>query len=324
MQLTKRRAVKARTRGRLRDHEVLSTIRDVLSNTYLKEGKDYFVGENIPGESRRGDIFFPVPRIVCIFDQFAVERGWDMESRGWKVITLVDSSERYIKSVVYRIIRKFHKDFRTWNPKDRWQEIVDEWGECSECGLCKDRQNLVLGEFSEKFDSCEVMIVGEGPGPDEDEQGRPFVGKSGMALRRWMKKAGIEDNYFITNAVCCFPGRDENRRIKPPSVKHIKACRNRLLQTIEVMNPSVVVNVGEIALKAVMGKGMIKEARGLRQKRIIKRQKKGSRLLYFKSLTVYHPSYIIRQRGKRGNDLMKIAVEDLRRALQYARGIADE
>ena len=171
----------------------------------------------------------------------------------------------------------------------------------------------------------EVLFVGEAPGITEDEKGIPFCGRTGKLFRRWLDRAGIKQDYFITNAVSCWPERDEHKRDRKPDSKQIGRCRERILDLIELTSPDVVIPVGVVALKSLMGKGMMKDSRGKRQKRLIKRRSGGKvRMLYFKVCAVYHPSWVMRLRGKAVGNKSKLCIEDIQNAVNYARGIKSE
>ena len=85
---------------------------------------------------------------------------------------------------------------------------------CQKCGLCETRKNVVFGEG---VPDAEVMFIGEGPGQNEDEQGKPFVGRSGQLLDQYLHAIHLsrEKNIFITNIVKCRP--PENRDRCPPN-----------------------------------------------------------------------------------------------------------
>ena len=85
-----------------------------------------------------------------------------------------------------------------------WEDLSNQIKNCNKCDLCKTRKNVVIGEG--KRENCKLVIVGEGPGEQEDEQGRPFVGKSGELLTRFLNDAKIaRDSIYITNIVKCRP-----------------------------------------------------------------------------------------------------------------------
>jgi len=125
------------------------------------------------------------------------------------------------------------------------------------------------------------MIIGEGPGQQEDEQGRPFVGRSGKLLTRALTQAGLErDQVFITNIVKCRP--PNNRK---PTKSESTTCTNLLLaQQIKIINPRILCTLGSSALAGFI-RGPIKIA--LMHGKPIAWQ---GRII----LPTYHPAYILR------------------------------
>jgi len=110
---------------------------------------------------------------------------------------------------------------------------------CLRCPLAYSRKNAVLGEG--KFGS--LMLIGEAPGKDEDERGRPFVGRAGKLLESLLTAEGLARNeVYITNVVKCRPPR--NRR---PSSSEIAACLPYLHKEIELVAPKAILLMGATA-----------------------------------------------------------------------------
>lgn len=112
---------------------------------------------------------------------------------------------------------------------------------CEKCDLCKTRTNVVFGTG---VPDAEVMLVGEGPGQNEDEQGLPFVGRSGQLLDKYLFSIDLsrETNIFITNIVKCRP--PENR---DPLPSEREACLSYLREQFKLMHPKIVVCLGRIS-----------------------------------------------------------------------------
>ena len=123
----------------------------------------------------------------------------------------------------------------------QWEELRESCLACQNCDLCKTRTNLVFGTGP---CHAEVMIVGEGPGRMEDEQGQPFVGRSGQLLDVFLDTIHLhrEKNVFITNIVKCRP--PENR---DPLPEERQACLPWLRQQFRLIRPKLVVCMGRIA-----------------------------------------------------------------------------
>lgn len=152
--------------------------------------------------------------------------------------------------------------------------LLEEYSHCEACELlCQSRVQPVFGSGSA---SARILYVGESPGIEDDEAGMPFVGPSGRLLLQLFEKAWwpdpemeeirlIDDNeaffdrlrdylegqIFFTNAVMC---RAEDDR--PPSARELKACRDRLHQTIYAVDPTLIITGGKIAATAVLGKNV--------------------------------------------------------------------
>lgn len=138
-----------------------------------------------------------------------------------------------------------------WPETDRRDDLVDLAAvaeaarDCRRCGLGGMRKNAVPGEGNP---SARIMWIGEGPGADEDEQGRPFVGAAGRMLDRLISAMGlVRDEMFIGNVVKCRP--PHNREPEPDEVR---ACLPYLARQIELIRPEIIVILGATALKALI------------------------------------------------------------------------
>ncbi len=143
--------------------------------------------------------------------------------------------------------------FRNPTAKHLRSNLVTELSElrarassCQDCRLASGRTTVVFGEGSP---SATLMVIGEGPGRDEDLQGRPFVGRSGRLLDRLLaEEAGLErDAVYIANVVKCRP--PENRDPKPDE---IEACRPYLDAQVALISPKVVITLGNFASKTLL------------------------------------------------------------------------
>ena len=116
--------------------------------------------------------------------------------------------------------------------------------DCDLCGLCQGRTNIVRpsGDLGSK-----VVLVGEGPGENEDLQGRPFVGRAGKILDNALREAGVDrDRIMITNTVKCRPPQNRD-----PTAEEMAACRPFLLS--ELKGRELVVLLGRSAIKDLLG-----------------------------------------------------------------------
>ena len=120
-------------------------------------------------------------------------------------------------------------------------ELGSEVTACQRCGLCKTRLHAVPGDGPV---NARLMFIGEAPGKQEDQQGRPFIGASGKFLTHLIARAGFQrEQVYITNVVKCRP--PDNRDPRP---EEIVACASFLDRQIALINPAVIVTVGRISM----------------------------------------------------------------------------
>src|SRR5437867_10063234 len=125
--------------------------------------------------------------------------------------------------------------------------------ECKGCDLYKYATQTVDGEGPA---GARVMFVGEQPGDQEDQQGKPFVGPSGMMFDRTLEKVGIDrSEVYVTNAVkhFKFEPRGKRRIHSKPSARQVAACKPWLKAEVEVIRPDVIVALGATAAQAMLG-----------------------------------------------------------------------
>ncbi len=127
--------------------------------------------------------------------------------------------------------------------------------QCQKCHLWRTRTNAVPGEG--KLDA-DIMFVGEGPGNQEDRQGRPFVGPAGRFLNELLSIAGLRrEDVFITNVLKCRPPNPlDPERVRKPTTDEIEACRDYLIAQIALIKPKVICLLGDTALKALLDRNM--------------------------------------------------------------------
>ncbi len=119
--------------------------------------------------------------------------------------------------------------------------VAAEVRACKLCGLAPTRKNAVPGEGPE---NAEVMLIGEGPGFNEDQQGRPFVGPSGQFLTELLASAGFKrSEVFIANVVKCRPPSNRD-----PQPDEISACRAYLDRQIALINPKIIITLGRFSM----------------------------------------------------------------------------
>ena len=159
--------------------------------------------------------------------------------------------------------------------------------DCRRCGLGQSRQQVVVSRGNP---GARLMVIGEGPGAQEDEQGRPFVGRSGQLLDRMLESVGIDSNRdaYVCNIVKCRP--PENRK---PTALEMAACRPWLDQQIALVDPGVILLAGSTAVEGLLGiKGGITKLRGQW------RRGEGASLEGRWLMPIFHPSYLLRNASK--------------------------
>jgi uracil-DNA glycosylase len=164
---------------------------------------------------------------------------------------------------------------------DSLEKIASEVVGCSLCKLSRSRKNAVPGDGQT---SAKIIFIGEAPGKNEDEKGRPFIGIAGRILDEALQKAGIErSQVFITNIVKCRP---PGNRI--PEDEERAACRPYLDRQISLIAPRIICILGATAYSSILGGKSITQNRG----KIIKR--KGQ-----KYLITIHPAAAIYNKNLR-------------------------
>jgi uracil-DNA glycosylase family 4 len=210
------------------------------------------------------------------------------------------------------IIKKYFPEMGidvSWYAKKLTQKISSENNnlasldevvkKCKKCNLHETRKNTVFGEGDPDSD---IMIIGEAPGREEDEAGRPFIGRAGKLLNEFLKSIGLNrDLVFITNTIKCRP--PENR---DPGIVEINACSDYLDQQINIIKPKVLVLLGKIAANRLLGEDIPMSELRLKKFFIDKYD--------IPIIVFYHPAYILRSPSQK-----KKVWDDL----QYLKGIID-
>ena len=180
---------------------------------------------------------------------------------------------------------------------------------CTNCPLYENATQTVFGEGSAR---ARLMIVGEQPGDMEDREGHPFVGPAGRILDQALAEAGIpREATYVTNVVKHFKWepRGKRRMHKTPAQREIDACFQWLEGEMQAVKPRAIVALGATAAKALLGaRFRISEERGRAQVR------EGLPDV----VPTWHPSYLLRLKGRPGGDeAYGQFVADLRVAAQY-------
>ena len=158
---------------------------------------------------------------------------------------------------------------------------------CTKCAhLACSRTQTVFGVGNP---DAELMFIGEAPGVDEDQQGEPFVGRAGQLLTRILKAMNFaREDVYIANILKCRPdtppGSFGNR---PPTAAEMQTCRPYLVEQIEIIQPSVLVALGAVAVEGLLGvRGTMRELRG-----------RWHTYNGISLMITYHPAYLLRNQA---------------------------
>ena len=128
-----------------------------------------------------------------------------------------------------------------------WEELEQSIVDCKRCKLCQGRSNIVFAEGNKEAD---VMLIGEGPGADEDREGIPFVGKAGQLMNKAFDALNIDrSKLYIANVVKCRPPKN-----RVPEEDEATACLDYLRNQVMLVKPKIIVLLGSTALKNILGK----------------------------------------------------------------------
>ena len=187
--------------------------------------------------------------------------------------------------------------------KSQCLEIVRQKCEsCKACPLAKTRNNVVFSDGNPS--TAKIVFIGEAPGEVEDEMGMPFVGRAGQLMNEFLAEAGIsrESDIYMINTVKCRP--PENR---VPTDEEKAACRKFLDAQIDIIKPEAIVLCGATALKSFVEldkKQTISKVRGKWMTVTVDG-------VEYKAITIFHPSYLLRNRSMEEGSPRRLMQQDL-------------
>ncbi|HEY0431304.1 MAG TPA: uracil-DNA glycosylase [Pyrinomonadaceae bacterium] len=184
---------------------------------------------------------------------------------------------------------------RIQKSSESFEDIWAEVGDCTRCPLHQARTNIVHTDGNRK---ARLMFVGEAPGADEDAQARPFVGRAGQLLTKIIEAIGLKrEEVLIGNVNRCRPPAN-----RPPTPEEVSTCKPFLLREIAVVQPEVIVVLGNTAMKNLLDiKQGITRVRGQFQD-----------YHGVKVMPTFHPAYLLRDPSKK-----KETWEDLKKVRDY-------
>lgn len=177
------------------------------------------------------------------------------------------------------------------------KKLNSECVECTSCNLSETRKNVVVGKGNE---SAQVVIIGEGPGEQEDITGLPFVGRAGKMLDTALSSVDIDplEDCYITNIVKCRP--PNNRK---PSAIESEACMPWLNEQINLLKPKIIILAGSTAVQSFLGiDEPISKIRG----QWIEKDN-------IKYMPIFHPSYLLRNPSKNKGKPKWLTWQDLKK-----------
>lgn len=181
------------------------------------------------------------------------------------------------------------------------EQLKNDALECNKCVLSEDRNNVV---FNSGNTNANILVIGEGPGQQEDEMGLPFVGRSGQLLTKIFESVGINrDDIYIANTVKCRP--PENRT---PLPKEIDACQDYLIRQVQIVQPKIILLLGAAALKSTLGdKHAITKVRGQWFTQPVNYMDDE---LYI--MPMFHPAYLLRNSSKKEGSPKWLTWQDMK------------
>ena len=165
---------------------------------------------------------------------------------------------------------------------ETWEELEKSIINCNKCKLCKNKTKHSIWVGNKNAD---IMFIGEGPGADEDRLGEPFVGRAGKLMNMAFGIVGIKrEEVYIANIVKCRPPANRN-----PEDDEATACLNYLRNQVILVKPKIIVLLGSVALKNILGKEY-----GITASRGKWIEKKG--IMY---MPTWHPAALLRDESKK-------------------------
>ena len=159
-------------------------------------------------------------------------------------------------------------------------ELEKTYKDCKKCPLEEGRKNFCYGNGNPK---AKLMLIGEGPGADEDATGRVFVGRAGQLLTKMLEAIHLErDEVYITNIVKCRPPNNRN-----PLPNEINACLPYLEEQITIIRPQLLLLLGKVAASTLLNRNLS----------LTKFRENTYSFMGIKTYVTYHPSALLRNEG---------------------------
>jgi len=185
--------------------------------------------------------------------------------------------------------------------EERLEELARQVAVCTRCDLALSRTNTV---FASGDPHSPLMLVGEGPGENEDATGLPFVGRAGKLLDDILAAVDLtRGQVYLTNIVKCRAAVEEGGRMKnrQPRTGEIRACNPYLQGQIGAIKPEIILCLGGPAAKTIIDKDF----------RITKDRGKWYEIEGIKAMATFHPAYVLRQRGDDLQNTKRLVWKDI-------------
>lgn len=221
---------------------------------------------NLEYQKQFGDLVFVNRNVISDIN---LENELENVNKGIESISV--EKEKVIKSSSKNSVDK------SWVNSKTLEELNEKIHNCLECPLGETRQSFVFGSGNP---NSKILIIGEAPGADEDEQGLPFVGRAGQLLTKIIEAINFKrEDLYIANIIKCRP--PENRK---PHVNEVEQCEPYLKKQIEIINPEFILALGLTAVNTLLkGDFKMKDVRG----KVLEYEGR-------KLLITYHPAALLR------------------------------
>ena len=191
----------------------------------------------------------------------------------------------------------FNSDSKKYSSLD---ELFSVMMHMSDDPLANVGTNVVISRGNPQ---AKILIVGEAPGPQENIQGKPFVGKAGQLLDKILQAANFdpEQDVYITNSVFRMPPGEDGNNFRKPNDQEIEYYRPYVFEIIRLINPAIILLTGNVACQSFLGRTGITSLRG----QWIQQQNHWV-------MPIFHPSYLLRNQSKEPGSPKSLMWDDIR------------
>lgn len=183
--------------------------------------------------------------------------------------------------------------------QNKLEKLVEEMANMTDDPLAETGTNVVISRGNS---NAKILIVGEAPGPQENIQGIPFVGRAGQLLDKILQSAKFdpEKDVYITNCVFRMPPGDVGKAFRKPNIVEIEYYRPYLLKIIQLLDPLIILLTGNVACQSMLGKTGITKLRG-----------EWFQIQGRWVMPIFHPSYLLRNPSRQPGSPKSLMWEDI-------------